>query len=74
LVEQHYHFTAHITLGYFGDLSPNLDRDRFLSTIFELNQQWLENSPDFWVHRAELRFDDMTRYYREPDWPVLEFK
>jgi len=59
-IEQHYHFTAHITLGYFGDLSPNLDRDRLASTIFELNQQWLE-TPQFWVHRAELRkFDDMT--------------
>jgi len=21
-IEQHYHFTAHITLGYFGELSP----------------------------------------------------
>jgi hypothetical protein len=73
-IEQHYHFTAHITLGYFGDLSPNLDRDGFASTILDLNQQWLKNSPEFCVHRAELRkFDDMTRYYRKPDWPVLEF-
>lgn len=73
-IEQHYHFTAHITLGYFGDISPLLDRDRLSATLSELNQQWLENSPELWVHRAELRkFDDMTRYYREPDWPVLNF-
>jgi len=73
-LEQHYHFTAHITLGYFGDLSPNLDRDRLSTTFSELNQQWLENSKEFSIHRAELRkFDDMTRYYRQPDWPILEF-
>jgi len=73
-IEQHYHFTAHITLGYFGDVSPNLDRDRLTNTLSELNEQWLENSPELRIHRAELRkFDDMTRYYREPDWPVLDF-
>ena len=73
-IEQHYHFTAHITLGYFGDISPNLDRDRFASTLSELNQQWLENLPELWIHRAELRkFDDMTHFYREPEWPVVEF-
>ena len=71
-IQQQYHFTAHVTLGYFSDLPPDLDRDR-LSTVFsKLNQQWLE-SPELLVHRAELRkFDDMTRYYREPDWPVLD--
>lgn len=70
-IEQHYHFTAHITLGYFGNLSPSLDRDRLSAIFFEVNQQW-SDSPEFQVHRAELRkFDDMTRYYREPDWPVL---
>ena len=72
-IEQHYHFTAHITLGYFGELSPNLDRDRLGNILSESNQQWLENLPEFKIHRAELRkFDDMTHYYREPDWPVLE--
>lgn len=72
-IEQHYHFTAHITLGYFGDLSPNLNRDRLSTSLTELNQQW-SHSPELNVHRAELRkFDDMTRYYREPDWAILDF-
>lgn len=71
-IQQRYHFTAHVTLGYFGDLPHNLDRDRLSASLFDLNQQWLENSSELWVHKAELRkFDDMTRYYREPDWPVL---
>lgn len=73
-IEQQYHFTGHVTLGYFGEISPNLDRDR-LSTLFsDINQQWLEKIPELTVYRAELRkFDDMTRYYRQPEWPTLEF-
>ncbi|WP_211176100.1 DUF1868 domain-containing protein [Brasilonema sp. UFV-L1] len=73
-IEQHYHFTAHVTLGYFGEIAPNLDYD-YLTTMFsQLNQQWMHNSPELLIQRAELRkFDDMTRYYREPDWPILNF-
>jgi len=74
-VEQQYHLTAHITLGYFGD-TPAGDRDAIAQSLIQLNDQWLEiASPrTLRVHRAELRkFDDMTRYYREPDWAVLEF-
>lgn len=108
-IEQHYHFTAHVTLGYFGEILPHLNGDSAeptaispadeysgrvasvskegdsarnsvlkgdrLATMFsELNQEWAANSPEFIVRRAELRkFDDMTRYYREPDWPSLDF-
>lgn len=73
-IEQQYHFTAHITLGYFGDTGSNLDRDRLCALLSELNDQWLDTPQELSVHRAELRkFDDMNRYYREPDWPVLEF-
>lgn len=73
-MEQHYHFTAHITLGYFGEVTSELDRDRLSRTIAELNYQWLENTPELIIYRAELRkFDDMTRYYREQNWSVLEF-
>ncbi|MCC5638989.1 DUF1868 domain-containing protein [Nostoc sp. CHAB 5844] len=73
-IEQHYHLTAHITLGYFGEISPDLDRNKLSDMLSELNQQWLEDSPEFLVNRVELRkFDDMTRYYREPDWPSLDF-
>jgi hypothetical protein len=40
-----------------------------------LNQQALPDEViPLNVQRAELRkFDDMMRYYREPDWPVVEF-
>lgn len=72
-LEQHYHFTPHITLGYFGEVAPNLDRDRLGQTIVELSQQ-LSDYPEFKIYQAELRkFDDMTRYYREQDWSTLTF-
>jgi hypothetical protein len=73
-IEQHYHFTAHVTLGYFGEISSDLDRANFSTMLSGLNQQWRLNLPEFSIHRVELRkFDDMTRYYREPYWPVLGF-
>lgn len=72
-IEQHYHFTAHVTLGYFGEIPANLDRTQLANIFYQLNEQWLSDSAQFIIHRAELRkFDDMTRYYRESDWPYLE--
>jgi hypothetical protein len=76
-IEQQYHFTAHITLGYFGNISPQLEREHFAETLSNLSLQALgenEKSVPLYIRRAELRkFDDMIRYYREPNWPVLEF-
>lgn len=72
-IEQQYHFTAHVTLGYFGRVPEDLDRDRTLEVISELNQQWIDTSCELRVHRAELRkFEDMTDYRRASDWPLLE--
>lgn len=73
-IEQQYHFTAHITLGYFGEISSNVERDRLVEFCTQLARQWQDNPPEFQARRVELRkFDDMMRYYRQPDWPVLEF-
>ena len=73
-IEQQYNFTAHITLGYFGEIASDLNRVNFATMLSELNQKWIENLPTLTVYRAELRkFDDMTRYYREQDSPVLVF-
>jgi hypothetical protein len=74
-IEQQYNFTAHITLGYFGEAAATVDRDRLAQQLIELNEWWLETgAQEIWVHRAELRkFGDMTCYYREPNWPSVEF-
>lgn len=74
-MEQQYHLTTHITLGYFGPIPETLDRDAISETLSRLNLDWLsqETMQSIWLHRAELRkFEDMTHYYREPDWPVIE--
>lgn len=73
-IEQQYDFTGHITLGYFGEIPSELDRDRLVSILSELNERWLETeAPTLTVHQVQLRkFEDMTAYRREPDWPVVE--
>ncbi|MEM6401864.1 MAG: DUF1868 domain-containing protein [Cyanobacteria bacterium P01_D01_bin.116] len=73
-IEQQYNFTAHVTLGYFSKIPPDLNRADFATTLSELNQKWVDNLPTLTVERAELRkFDDMTHFYRESDSPVLIF-
>ncbi|MFM7364447.1 MAG: DUF1868 domain-containing protein [Cuspidothrix sp.] len=73
-IEQHYHFTAHVTLGYFGEIPPGLDRVNLSQMFSEFNQSLLLNNPEFLIKKVELRkFDDMTDYYRQPDWPSLDF-
>jgi hypothetical protein len=73
-IEQHYHFTAHVTLAYFGEVSSDLDRTSFSTQLSELNEKLLFNLPEVSINRVELRkFDNMTHYYREPDWPILDF-
>jgi hypothetical protein len=73
-VEQHYHFTAHVTLGYFGEIPPELDRINLSMMFSEFNQSLPLDTPDFLINQVELRkFDDMTHYYRQPDWPSLDF-
>lgn len=75
-IEQQYHFTAHITLGYFADISVMKDPMVLISTLNQLNEFWLdaESPHELWIHRVELRkFDDMTHYYRGDDWPALQF-
>jgi hypothetical protein len=73
-IEQRYGFTAHITLGYFGSISPDLDHEKVCDSLATTNQQWLETPQVLVVHQAQLcKFDDMTHYYREADWPIVQF-
>ncbi|MEB3292049.1 MAG: DUF1868 domain-containing protein [Synechococcales bacterium] len=73
-IEQQYHFTPHITLGYFGSL-VGCDLTQLGEKFDQLNQPWLESQHQpFWVKQAELRkFPDMTRYDREEIYPIFEF-
>ncbi len=73
-IEQQYHLTAHITLGYFGKIPTDLDLSQVSEQFGKLNQQFHDTPLELRIQQAQLRkFDDMTRYYRTTDWPVLKF-
>jgi 2'-5' RNA ligase len=73
-IQQQYHFTAHITLGYFGDIPADLARDELADALANINRYSLETLPEFVIERAELRrFDNMMAYHRESDWPTFQF-
>jgi hypothetical protein len=75
-IEQQYHLTAHITLGYFGEAIAHTDRSFISPLLSDLNQKWMqqETLKNFQIQQAELRqFSDMTNYVREPNWPHLRF-
>jgi 2'-5' RNA ligase len=74
-IEQQYNFTAHITLGYFGPIAPDLDRDRLCETLAAINDRWLDAEfPVLTAEAAQLwQFDNMSHFYREPSFPELSF-
>ncbi len=74
-IEQQYHYTAHITLGYFTNQANTVDKAEVAQIFAELHHLWLESdaSKNLLLHRAELRrFETMTAYSRQPDWPAVE--
>ncbi|AFY77482.1 MAG: DUF1868 domain-containing protein [Hydrococcus sp. C42_A2020_068] len=73
-IEQQYYLTGHITLGYFGEIAADLDRDRLVELLSNFNDRWLGTEPQILtIRQVQLRkFGDMTAYKRELDWPVVE--
>jgi len=74
-IEQQYDLTAHITLGYFGNVPAEINRDRLCVTLSQINDYLVESEiPTFTIERAELRkFENMIDYTRESDWATVEF-
>lgn len=72
-IEQQYHLTAHITLGYFTEQVTATDPGQIQGVITALNDSWQAQSAQmFCVGAVELRqFEDMTAFRREADWPRL---
>ncbi|HAC64080.1 MAG TPA: DUF1868 domain-containing protein [Cyanothece sp. UBA12306] len=76
-VQQQYHFTAHITLGYFNENVENIsevERTRLASILTSFNDRWLEAEPQFFkISQVELRkFEDMINYLPSDDNPKIE--
>ena len=74
-IEQQYDFTAHITLGYFNQISPDFNRSQFCIIISQIADRLLDGEPAIMkVVSGELRkFDNMINYYRQSDWSTISF-
>ena len=74
-IEQQYDLTAHITLGYFNQIPPSLNRDRLCIVLSQINDRLLESElPVLHVEQAQLRkFDNMFDYHRQSDWATVKF-
>lgn len=71
-IEQQYYFTGHVTLGYFGNLQSESDRAELAQFLTQAANETFQDAPPLHVNRVELRkFEDMTRYDRSPNFPVL---
>ncbi len=75
-IEQQYDFTAHITLGYFDQIKPNLNRAEICVIISQISDRLLDNEPAIMtIDRIELRkFDNMFSYHRQADWPAISIR
>ena len=74
-IEQQYDYTAHITIGYFGEMAADKADDRFSKLVSQINDRLIETDEQILtIREVQLRkFDNMIHYYREPDWPVVKF-
>lgn len=74
-IEQQYDYTAHVTLGYFGDIANQKVVDRLNNSLSEINDNLIETKEQILtVHQAQLhKFDNMVHYYREADWAIVKF-
>ena len=74
-IEQQYHFTAHITLGYFETIPNDSEQKSLVSLLDDLNQQWVEQeSPLLRINQVQLRkFEDMITYNWQDTYPSISW-
>ncbi|MEL4895548.1 DUF1868 domain-containing protein [Crocosphaera sp. Alani8] len=72
-IEQQYYLTAHITLGYFDEITDSLDKSSLESVILSFNDQWIEKEPQILtVEQGELRkFENMMQFISDESNPKL---
>ncbi|MDJ0729407.1 MAG: DUF1868 domain-containing protein [Crocosphaera sp.] len=72
-VEQQYHFTAHITLGYFDEIPDDLDKSSLESVILSFNDQWMEKEAQILtIEEVEMRkFENMTQFLYDQSNPKM---
>lgn len=71
---QRNNFTAHITLGYFGEEASNIDSDNFLDAIAKINERQAdEQHPCFNLEKIELRkFENMVSFNSLDQGPIVK--
>jgi hypothetical protein len=71
-IDQQYHFTGHITLGYFvGGEGTTVDADKLSHELDRLNDVFLNDFPEFQLQTVELRkFKNMLEFDRQVHWPT----
>lgn len=74
-IEQQYDYTAHVTLGYFGEIENKQINNRLLKIISKINTRLVEVKEQILtINQFQLhKFDTMIDYYREPDWAIVKF-
>ena len=74
-IEQQYDYTAHITLGYFGEIADDRRKENLSNVISEINDRLMETKEQILtINQVQLhKFDNMIHYYREPDWATVKF-
>jgi 2'-5' RNA ligase len=72
-VQRKHRFMGHVTMCYIEHRLESQDRAALARSLTQVNEQFFANPLPFNVTRAELRkFDDLSRFYREDRWPILE--
>ncbi len=74
-VDRKFSFTGHVTLAYIEHQPSEDELDCLAKTLKTLNRDRFGHGLPLTGARAELRkFNDMSCFYREYDWPVFRFK
>jgi hypothetical protein len=74
-IEQNYDFIAHITLGYFGQIKPNLNLEQLAHILMSINDEWLAQNPsNFFISQLQLsKFEDMITYNSIPNSQIINY-
>lgn len=73
-VVRKFKLTGHLTLAYIEETLSEQDQNQLAETLITLNKQFFATPLPLNIARAEVRkFDNMTRFYRQREWPVFEF-
>lgn len=73
-VQRKFKFAGHVTLAYAESELGASGRYRLARTLIDVKERYFARPLPFDVAQAQVvKFDHLSRFYREQDWPVLQF-